>query len=151
EWALVHAVVDGTTRKLFLNGVEVAAADYPGNDLATTPEPLHIGRGSGSPNLFNGILDEVRVQSAGRSAEWIALEYENQKTGQTLVQIVTGDVTGVAGSAARGAASFAATAQGKGVLFRVPDGTGVAVTVTDMRGQVVWKGSFNGARELAWN
>ncbi len=40
---------------------------------------LQIGRG------FTGDLDEVRVSNVARSADWMRLQYENQKRRQTLV------------------------------------------------------------------
>ncbi len=86
-WALVHAIVDSTTRRLYINGEEVINAEYPGGDLATTTVPLHLGRQPGAANYFNGTLDEMRVQHIARSAEWVKLEYETQKAGQVVVHV----------------------------------------------------------------
>ena len=42
-----------------------------------------IGRREGentAGRIFNGHLDEVRISNIARSADWIATEYNNQKT-----------------------------------------------------------------------
>jgi hypothetical protein len=36
---------------------------------------------------FDGILDELRLSNTVRSADWIKLNYENQKSGQTFVTV----------------------------------------------------------------
>lgn len=150
-WSLVHAVVDGSSRKIYLDGFEVATADYPGNDLATTATPLYIGRQPEAANYFNGALDELRVQKVGRGPEWIALEYANQKGGQQLIQIVTG-TTRIAGQERRDAVEFSARTVGAGVQFRFARVSGGAVAVSDMHGRVVWRGTVApGATELAWD
>ena len=49
-----------------------------------TPARLWIG-GWYNNYDFVGDIDEVRVSQVARSAEWIKLQYENQKRHQTLV------------------------------------------------------------------
>ncbi|MFM7865026.1 MAG: hypothetical protein ACKPHU_12505, partial [Planctomycetaceae bacterium] len=49
-----------------------------------TPARLYMG-GWYNNYDFQGDLDEVRVSSVVRSAEWVRLQYENQKSGQLLV------------------------------------------------------------------
>ena len=44
-----------------------------------TPVRMQIGAG------FVGDLDEVRISNVARSADWVRLQYENQKPLQTLV------------------------------------------------------------------
>ena len=44
-----------------------------------TPVRMQIGAG------FVGDLDEVRISNVARSADWVKLQYENQKPLQTLV------------------------------------------------------------------
>ena len=49
-----------------------------------TPVQMSVG-GFGRRYRFAGDIDEVRVSKVTRSADWIKLEYENQKPTQTLV------------------------------------------------------------------
>jgi hypothetical protein len=37
-------------------------------------------------DYFAGTLDEVRISTVVRSPGWIRLSYENQRSGQTLVE-----------------------------------------------------------------
>src|SRR5690606_5111086 len=81
--------------------------------------------------------------------------YETQKPGATAVTL--GETQGGDGTLLRAAHpaaryDFSARTQGAGALFRIAESANATVTVSDVRGQVVWKGAFaSGARELAWN
>lgn len=55
------------------NIVTTAASTFLGND------PVTAGR------FWNGVIDEARLASTPRSADWIAIEYNNQKTGSTFI------------------------------------------------------------------
>lgn len=81
---LVHTYQDGESR-LYVNGILDAANQKDGGPLAIkTPARLYIG-GWYNNYDFAGDLDEMRLSRVPRSAEWIKLQYENQKTLQTLV------------------------------------------------------------------
>jgi hypothetical protein len=113
-WTHVAGTVDGTNIRVYVNGVSAAQTAFTGNvffpsNLATAG-PFTIGRmddnGSGEAQYFNGGIDEVRLSSVARSAEWIKLEYENQKLVNSLANIglpnvpsAPGTPTGVAGNA----------------------------------------------------
>ncbi len=60
-WTHIASTYDGTTLRLFVNGVQVSALATTGN-IKTTTNMLRIG---GSPNLgtqyFSGLIDEVRI------------------------------------------------------------------------------------------
>jgi Concanavalin A-like lectin/glucanases superfamily/Carbohydrate esterase, sialic acid-specific acetylesterase/Domain of unknown function (DUF2341) len=85
EWVhLVHTYTDGESR-VFVNGQltgVTARKDSPLN--IRTPARMWLGGWYGDFH-FRGDIDEVRVSSVARSADWIRLEYENQKPLQTLV------------------------------------------------------------------
>ena len=89
-WALIHATFDGTTSSLYCNGalVRTTTGQYSmgleGNNLSTL-----IGASPhNSGNKFVGVVDEVRIEWAVRGPFWIRLSHENQKPGQTLVNLV---------------------------------------------------------------
>jgi len=79
QWYCVVATYDGTT-KIFLNG-NLDASTY----LGVTPDSCQwdaaigtavSGAGAGTPHgAFNGIVDEVRIASGARSAQWIKAQY----------------------------------------------------------------------------
>lgn len=78
EWANITLVYE--SGKLFFyvngelvseeNGVSFTPKDFP------EPVPFRIG-GSELPNdTWNGVIDEVRIESVARSADWVKAEYE---------------------------------------------------------------------------
>jgi len=46
-----------------------------------------VGGTSGFGETYTGLLDEIRISNVARSADWIKLNYENQKPGQTLISL----------------------------------------------------------------
>ncbi|NRA24760.1 MAG: DUF2341 domain-containing protein, partial [Oleispira sp.] len=87
-WTYVVMTYDGSTQKLYLDGEQVDTS--PSDTLLAKNEsfPLRIGAGETEATagyFFNGPVDEARVSNTNRSADWIKLSYENQKSDQTLV------------------------------------------------------------------
>ncbi|GDY09959.1 hypothetical protein LBMAG52_34450 [Planctomycetia bacterium] len=85
DWThVVHTYREGES-KIYVNGV------LDGTNLKQGPPlnikgPARLWIGGWYNNFeFVGDLDEVRVSQVVRSAEWIKLQYENQKPNQTLV------------------------------------------------------------------
>ena len=88
KWAhVVHTYHQGESQ-IYVNGIldgETKTASSPLN--IRNPAKLWIG-GWYNNYDFIGDIDEVRVSSVTRSAEWIKLQYENQKPMQTLVGLL---------------------------------------------------------------
>jgi len=84
EWLhVMHTYREGES-KLYVNGV-LDGTNTKGPPLAIkNPAKLWIG-GWYNRYDFVGDLDEVRVSNVARSADWVRLQYENQKPQQTLV------------------------------------------------------------------
>jgi hypothetical protein len=85
EWVhVVHTYQKGESR-LYINGVldgESKTDDAPLN----IKRPARMWIGGWYDNYdFVGDIDEVRISNVARSADWVKLEYENQKPRQTLV------------------------------------------------------------------
>src|SRR5437879_12419831 len=59
-WAHLAATYDGTTIRLYVNGVQVASRAQTGT-IATSTNPLQIGGDSLYGQYFQGAIDEVRV------------------------------------------------------------------------------------------
>ncbi|MGQ9545922.1 MAG: LamG domain-containing protein [Dehalococcoidia bacterium] len=71
-WYQVDTTWDGTTLKIFVDGVEKNSVST--NVVANT-ENFQIG--SADVNCVNGIVDEVRVSTIARSAAWIKATYNS--------------------------------------------------------------------------
>jgi Concanavalin A-like lectin/glucanases superfamily len=59
-WTHVALTYDGTTKRLFVNGTQVASAATTGT-IEATDNPLWIGGNNPYGEYFNGLIDEVRV------------------------------------------------------------------------------------------
>jgi len=85
QWIhVVHAFKNSDSR-VYVNGVLDGVSTSTGAPLAIkSPARLYIG---GWYNNFNfvGDIDEVRISKVTRSADWVRLQYENQKPLQTVV------------------------------------------------------------------
>lgn len=88
EWVhVVHTCLRGDSR-VYVNGVLDGASKSTGAPLnIRSPARMWIG-GWYNHYDFAGDVDEVRVSKVARSADWVRLEYENQKPMQTLVGLV---------------------------------------------------------------
>ena len=82
EWVQVlHTYANGEGR-IYINGQLDGAANPVLN--IKSPARLWIGGWYGNYDFF-GDIDEVRVSTVARSADWVRLQFENQKPMQTLV------------------------------------------------------------------
>lgn len=97
RWCHVAATYAEGTSRIYVDGKLDGSSVRPRatmslmNDVGVT-----IG-GFRGQFQFTGRIDEVRVSNVARSADWIKLEYENQKPDQTLVGslVQKGDAFGV--------------------------------------------------------
>ena len=81
---VVHTYREGETR-LYVDGV-LDTENVNGRPPMKISRPARLFLGGWYDNYtFLGDLDEVRVSKVARSAEWVKLEYENQKPMQSLV------------------------------------------------------------------
>jgi hypothetical protein len=85
QWVhVVHTFENGNSR-IYVNGALDGLSTSTSAPLAIkSPSRMYIG---GWYNNFKyvGDIDEVRVSKVTRSADWVKMEYENQKPLQTLV------------------------------------------------------------------
>ncbi|MBN2159176.1 MAG: DUF2341 domain-containing protein [Spirochaetes bacterium] len=91
EWVMMTVSFNTTsnTCDIFFNG-ELQNGMISGevgspNTITATGDTKYIAGGNFNSNLKGG-MDEVRIQSVVRSVDWVKLEYENQKTNQSLVK-----------------------------------------------------------------
>ncbi len=88
QWIhVMHTYQKGDSR-VYVNGVLDGASTSRSTPLAIkSPARMWIG-GWYNNYDFVGDIDEVRISKVARSADWVKLEYENQKPLQTLVGTV---------------------------------------------------------------
>ncbi len=112
DWThVVHTYQQGESI-LYVNGLMDGTNATDGPPLAIK-SPARLWLGGWYDNYdFVGDLDEVRIAKAARSADWVRLEYENQKPLQTLVGPVVQAGTLFAVSPAQ-----ATVAEGNSVVF----------------------------------
>jgi hypothetical protein len=75
-WHYLAATVAGTTARVYLDGVDLTT-DSTVSALVAGTQALRIGRRSGGAEHYFGSIDEVRVSSVARSADWIAAQYRS--------------------------------------------------------------------------
>ena len=82
EWIQVVHTFGGGPRRVYING----KLDGEANTALNIKNPARLWLGGWYHNYdFIGDLDEVRISKVARSADWVRLQYENQKPQQTLV------------------------------------------------------------------
>ncbi|MCC6508377.1 MAG: hypothetical protein IT423_04670, partial [Pirellulaceae bacterium] len=82
-WNHVAATFDGTTRRIFVNGVQVAS-DVPAAGVHAVPNSNNfaIGR-TAATEFFDGLIDDVRVFSVARTPATIAAIFNTGRLGLT--------------------------------------------------------------------
>ncbi len=85
QWVQLTGVYDGTTWRLYRNGVEVASAAAPATALAKTGDDWAIGStGNGWEGLFVGAIDEVAVYDKALSAARVQALYTTAVSGAVV-------------------------------------------------------------------
>ena len=82
QWYHVVYTSSNGTGKLYVNGVLDATASG-GSESITSPQAMNLTATGGDADV-----DEARISSVLRSADWVKMAYENQKPLQTLAGIV---------------------------------------------------------------
>lgn len=92
-WYMVTAVIDGGTQKIYVNGTADTTTNTVSGTIRTTnADDFYIGRSFPTLNHVDGFMDEVRLLSVARSADWIATEYNNQEASSTMVTVGSEEV-----------------------------------------------------------
>jgi hypothetical protein len=161
-WVHLVGVRNGPASLLYVDGVLIdAETRLDASTAARRVVDFEIGRSpdGGTSNAaryyWRGMLDEVRLSSIARTADWAKLEFENQKTAQTLVWFTAPPVSiGSAYSTQRKNAAMLSVKSIEGsVRIQLPElvAGAAAVSLSDMRGRAVWNGTFVPGADLVWN
>jgi RHS repeat-associated protein len=98
-----HVVLEynatNTTHSIYLNG-SLAASNVNSSAPQNTQTGIDIGAWPSSSYYHRGSIDEFRVSTVARSADWIATEYKNQSSPSTFYSV---------GTAAQGPLNFSIT------------------------------------------
>jgi hypothetical protein len=89
QWFQVVAVHDFPEAKLYVNGVLEKTSTFDVNWISGD-HPVGIGNQSQFPEKgrqWDGVLDEARALNVAKGDDWIKLDYESQREGQTLVRL----------------------------------------------------------------
>ncbi len=83
QWYHVAAVYSNGTSQIFVNG-RLDGSNSAGINAMSLMDDIYMDIGGHRSFGFAGDIDEVRVSQVARSADWMRLQYENQKARQTL-------------------------------------------------------------------
>jgi hypothetical protein len=91
SWYYVTMCYNGKTVQWFINGEPSGPAVDFDYSFVTSNDKIDIiiGRHYLMPpnEIFDGILDEIRIENLTRSAAWVKLSYLNQKASNSLLMI----------------------------------------------------------------
>jgi hypothetical protein len=85
-WHLAHGTFDGSNVKIYTEGVLRTTTAFSGA-INNDNQALGIGQLPNGLNKFAGLIDEVRVASVARSADWITTEFNNQSSPGTFYAV----------------------------------------------------------------
>jgi hypothetical protein len=147
---------DGTNVITYMNGVQEVSNLQGTGTINPTTEPLVLGNIPGF-QFWNGSLDEVRISSIARSADWIKASYVNQNAPQTYLTFQT-EEAGVEETAAvsiRSNILRPTRGETTTIVFDLDTATGVKISVYDLAGDrvnVIYDQSGSpGLNEVEWD
>ncbi len=101
-WHHIVGTYDGTTMTLYQDGAVVTTLAKTGSIAPSSAEPqVYIGQGDLPENVawsgqYVGDLDELRISTVARSANWILTEYRNQSAPASFYAVGGETAAGVA-------------------------------------------------------
>jgi len=86
-WVLLAVAYDGAVAHIYADGVEVANSTVALNTTNGNPMRIGVYIQGAIFYSFTGVIDEMQLSNTCRSSDWIRLDYETQKAGQTIVVV----------------------------------------------------------------
>ncbi|MDD2954483.1 MAG: DUF2341 domain-containing protein, partial [Parabacteroides sp.] len=83
-WTNIAVTFDGNNINIYKNAIG-SSVSFNGNISSTTNSTI-LGGNSFNTQFFSGSLDEVRISSVARSADWIKTEYNNQSDPSSFIK-----------------------------------------------------------------
>ncbi len=91
QWNHVAATYENGTSRIFVNG-KLAGSRFHKSAMSIVQDiVVNVGGMRGSNYRYVGDVDEVRVSKVARSADWLRLQFENQKPQQSLAGPIVPD------------------------------------------------------------
>ena len=84
KWNLLSLVSQNDTMTMYVNGVRMSDPVYLKLRNVDMVLPFRVGGNDIEDETWNGSLDEVRVVTKARSAEWLRMEYETQNAAKNI-------------------------------------------------------------------
>ena len=94
-WTHLVATWDGSSMKLFVNGVQQTSTGIFTSSPSFTSEVLELGRYT-SLSYLSGDIDEIRISNVKRSACWITTEYNNQQNPDNFYSVQNEEIPSLA-------------------------------------------------------
>jgi len=88
QWAHVALVASATALKLYVNGVQAGVATIAAADMSG---PLSVGGAADGSGLLAADLDELKISTVARSADWVLAEWTLQGERNDAVVTYGGD------------------------------------------------------------
>jgi hypothetical protein len=85
-WQYISFSVNGSNHTLYSQGALYASSTSGPVLSSALREANYIGRSTWPDQAVVGVVDEARVSTVARSADWVKLEYETQKANVTAVK-----------------------------------------------------------------
>src|SRR5262249_37664233 len=89
QWVHMVGTYDGSNMVIYVNGAPILTSPQSGVISYGTSKDLNIGTRSpyNSAEPVNGMIDEARISTVARSADWLATEFNNQSSPSTFFQV----------------------------------------------------------------
>lgn len=140
-WTHLTTTYDGTTLKMFVNGVQVSSKAASGSIITSTGALRFGGNGVWNDEFFNGLIDDIRIYNVALTQSEIQSDMNTPVANDTVAPTVsvtapTGGAT-VSGSAVNLAATATDNVGVAGVQFKI-DGTNVGSEDTTSPHSITW-------------
>lgn len=99
------------SQKFYINGAVQADTEADSGNLGYPSNAVWRIGGEHNGNRVNGKIDEVRLSSVVRSADWLAYSYTNERSNSSTVTLGTEQGTSTSATAVVSAGSFTLTGQ----------------------------------------
>jgi hypothetical protein len=85
KWNMLSLVSKNDSMSMYVNGEQVSGPVYLKLRDIDMVLPFRVGGNDVEAETWNGSLDEIRVVTKARSAEWLRMEYETQYAAKNIL------------------------------------------------------------------